>query len=30
VISLKEIESGKRPDPVLKANDIINVPRRIF
>jgi polysaccharide export outer membrane protein len=30
VISLKEIESGKRPDPRLKANDIINVPRRIF
>jgi polysaccharide export outer membrane protein len=30
VISLKEIESGKRPDPGLKANDIINVPRRIF
>jgi polysaccharide biosynthesis/export protein len=30
IISLKDIESGKRPDPVLKANDIINVPRRIF
>jgi polysaccharide export outer membrane protein len=30
VISLKDIESGNRPDPPLKANDIVNVPRRIF
>ena len=30
VISLKEIESGKHPDTPIKANDINNVPRRIF
>jgi polysaccharide export outer membrane protein len=29
-VDLKAIRKGKEPDPKLKANDVLTVPRRLF